>query len=132
MAKAEELAEIPLFESLEEPELEQVAPWFSNRTADEGVRICGEGASGYSFFILTKGSAVVTSDGATLGDLGPGDFFGEISMLTGSRRSATVTTTAPTQLLVMFGSDFRRLEQEQPDIAARIDEAMRRRLGTDA
>jgi CRP-like cAMP-binding protein len=132
MASAEELAGIPLFESLEESELQRLASWFSSRTADEGAHLCGEGASGYSFFILTEGSAVVTANGATLGRLGPGDFFGEISMLTGSRRSATVTTTSPAQLLVMFGSDFRQLEQAQPEIAARIEEAMRRRLGTDA
>jgi CRP-like cAMP-binding protein len=132
MAHAEELASIPLFDSLEESELQKLAPMFSSRTADEGARLCGEGASGYSFFILTEGSAVVTADGATLGDLGPGDFFGEIAMLTGSRRSATVTATSPAQLLVMFGSDFRHLEQTQPEIATRIEAAMRRRLGTDA
>jgi CRP-like cAMP-binding protein len=52
-------------------------------------------------------------------------------MLTG-RRSATVTTTSPAELLVMFGSDFRRLEQEQPEIAARIEAAMRQRLAANA
>jgi CRP-like cAMP-binding protein len=132
MANAEDLATIPLFDSLEESELQKIAPWFSSRSADEGAHLCGEGASGYSFFILTEGSAVVTADGARLGELGPGDFFGEIAMLTGSRRSATVTATSPARLLVMFGSDFRRLEQTQPEIAARIEEAMRLRLATDA
>jgi CRP-like cAMP-binding protein len=132
MANAEDLATIPLFDSLEGSELQKIAPWFSSRSADEGAHLCGEGASGYSFFILTEGSAVVTADGARLGELGPGDFFGEIAMLTGSRRSATVTATSPARLLVMFGSDFRRLEQMQPEIAARIEEAMRLRLATDA
>ena len=131
MASAEELAAIPLFESLEETDLETIAPWFSSRTADEGSRLCGEGATGYSFFVLTQGTATVTADGATLANLGPGDFFGEIAMLTG-RRSATVTTTSPAELLVMFGSDFRRLEQEQPEIAAQIEAAMRQRLATNA
>ena len=130
MASAEELATIPLFESLEESALQALAPWFSNRTADEGARLCGEGATGYSFFVLTKGTAVVTADGAALGDLGPGDFFGEVAMLTG-RRSATVTTTSPAELLVIHGSDFRQLQETQPEIATRIEEAMQQRLAAD-
>ena len=132
MASAEELATIPLFESLEEPDLQTLAPWFSSRTADVGSRLCGEGAAGYSFFVLTQGTATVKADGVTLADLGPGDFFGEVAMLTDGRRSATVTTTSPAELLVMFGSDFRQLEQEQPEIAARIEAAMRQRLATNA
>ena len=62
---------------------------------------------------------------------GPGDYFGEIAMLDGRRRSATVTTTAPARLLVMFGSEFRQLQQAQPQIADRIEETMRGRLASD-
>jgi CRP-like cAMP-binding protein len=131
MASAEELTAIPLFESLDGPDLDELGRWFTEKTADEGTLLCGEGATGYSFFILTQGSAVVTADGETLADLGPGDFFGEIAMLTG-RRSATVTATSPARLLVMFGQDFRQLEQTQPAIAARIEEALRQRLATRA
>ena len=79
-----------------------------------------------------QGTATVTADGARLADLGPGDFFGEVAMLTDGRRSATVTTTSPAELLVMFGSEFRQLEQDQPEIAARIEAAMRQRLATNA
>ena len=48
-ASAADLAGIDLFDSLEEPDLESIASWFSDETAAEGVRLCGEGASGYSF-----------------------------------------------------------------------------------
>jgi CRP-like cAMP-binding protein len=58
----------------------------------------------------------------------PGDFFGEIATLEESRRSATVTTIAAAKLLVMFGSDFRLLQEAQPGIAARIEEAVSHRL----
>ncbi len=131
MASAADLAGIDLFSSLEKPDLESIAPWFSDETAAEGVRLCGEGASGYSFFVLAEGSAVVTANGRRLAELGPGDYFGEIAMLDGRRRSATVTTTAPARLLVMFGSEFRQLQQAQPLIADRIEETMRGRLASD-
>ena len=74
---------------------------------------------------------MVTANGRRLAELGPGDYFGEIAMLDGGRRSATVTTTAPAKLLVMFGSEFRQLQQAQPQIADRIEETMRGRLASD-
>jgi CRP-like cAMP-binding protein len=128
MASASQLAAIPLFESLSTPELDELAPWFDVQIASEGVRLIGEGSSGYSFFILTQGSAAVTTGEGTLANLGPGDFFGEIAILGDGRRTATVTTTSPSQLLVMYGTEFRRLQKAQPDIAERIAEAMRQRI----
>jgi CRP-like cAMP-binding protein len=81
MVSADELAEIPLFQSLSEASLRRLAPWFEATAAGAGVRLIGEGAVGYSFFILAEGGAVVTSEDATLADLGPGDFFGEVAIL---------------------------------------------------
>jgi CRP-like cAMP-binding protein len=128
MASAAQLAAIPLFESLSTPELDELAPWFDVQIASEGVRLIGEGSSGYSFFILTQGSAAVTTGEGTLTNLGPGEFFGEIAILGDGRRTATVTTTSPSQLLVMYGTEFRRLQKAQPDIAERIAEAMGQRI----
>ena len=119
-----ELASIPLFASLSEAEREQVAGWFEPRTAAEGCTLAGEGATGYCFFVLAEGHAAVSSNGAQLATLGPGDFFGEIAILGDGRRSATVTTTTPVRLLVMFGSEFRRLQEDHPAIARQLEEAM--------
>ena len=119
-----ELASIPLFASLSEPEREQVAGWFEPRTAPEGCTLAGEGATGYCFFVLAEGHAAVSSNGAQLTTLGPGDFFGEIAILGDGRRSATVTTTTPVRLLVMFGSEFRRPREDHPAIARQLEEAM--------
>jgi CRP-like cAMP-binding protein len=124
----DELAAIPLFSSLSASDLRELVNWFDVQTISEGVRLTGEGAAGYSFFVLAKGTATVTSEGATLASLGPGDFFGEIAILGDGRRSATVTTTSPTKLFVMFGTEFRRLQDAQPEIAARIEQAMRERV----
>jgi CRP/FNR family cyclic AMP-dependent transcriptional regulator len=97
------------------------------KAVSPGVRLTGEDASGYSFFVLTEGSASVTADGTELRSLGPGDYFGEIALLDGGRRTATVTTTTPATVLVLFGTEFRRLQQSQPEIAARIEATMRER-----
>jgi len=123
-----ELSAVPLFASLSEPELREIASWFDAKDVGEGARIVGEGASGYTFFVLVEGSAVVTANGEEVGALGPGDFFGEIAILGDGRRSATVTTTAPSRVLVMFGTEFRRLQQTQPEIASRIEATMGERV----
>ena len=122
------LESMPLFSGLSPSELERVARWTEVRHADVGERLCGEGAPGYSFFVLEEGSASVTTAGEEVGALGAGDFFGEIALLGGGRRTATVTATSPVTYVAMFGSDFRRLEAELPVAADRIRQAMAERL----
>jgi voltage-gated potassium channel len=128
---AADLAAVPLFASLSDSDRTQLAVWFDATEASEGVRLTGEGAAGYSFFVLADGRAAVTFDGAEVATLGPGDFFGEIAIIGNGRRSATVTTTTPATLFVMFGTEFRQLQKTQPEIAARIEAAMTERLIVD-
>jgi len=128
MASVGDLATLSLFNTLDDDQLEELATWFHVQNAGEGVRLVGEGAPGYTFFVLTAGTAVVTSGDERLATLGPGDFFGEIAILGDGRRSATVTSTSPARLLVMFGTEFRRLETAHPEIASRITEAMAARI----
>jgi CRP-like cAMP-binding protein len=120
---ASELAAIPLFSSMSDDELAETACLFEHETVSAGVQVAGEGCTGYSFFVIADGNAVVTDDGRELSTLGPGDHFGEIALLGNGRRSATVTTTTPARLLVMFGTEFRRLERAHPEIAARLADA---------
>ena len=129
MASVEDLAGLPLFSALGHEELAELASWFHVQHAGVDVRLVGEGAPGYTFFILVEGTAAVTSEGRAVATLEPGDFFGEIAILGGGRRSATVTSTSPVRLLVMFGTEFRRLEAQRPETAERINEAMQARLG---
>ena len=93
----------------------------------EGVRLASEGAAGYSFFVLVEGSAVVTVGDETVATYAPGDFFGEMAIAGEGRRNATVTTTSPARVLTLFGTDFRRLQQARPEIAAQLESAMRQR-----
>ena len=127
MAAPDDLAGVPLFASLSEPERAQLAPWFEVRTVGEGVQLATEGASGYSFYILLEGSAVVTAEGTAVATYAPGDFFGEMAILEGGRRNATVSTTSPARVLVMFGTEFRSLQQAQPTIAAELERVTRER-----
>jgi voltage-gated potassium channel len=119
---------IPLFESLSESELAEMAQWFEVKDVSTGVRLVGEGATGCSFFIVSEGEVAVTAHGEDIASLGPGDFFGEMALLGPGRRRATVTTTSLTRVLVLFGDDFRRLEANHPGVAAKIEAAMEMRL----
>ena len=68
MPSADQLATVPLFSALSDTELQELASWFEERDVSEGVRLVGEGVSGYTFYVLTKGSAVVTAGlGVSLG-----------------------------------------------------------------
>ena len=127
MAAVNDLAALSLFRALSQAELSELAGWFDVQTVSEGVRLAGEGATGYSFYVLMEGSAVVTANDVIVATYSPGDFFGEMALLGDGRRSATVTTTAPTKLLVMFGTEFRQLQASQPAIAAVLEQAMQQR-----
>ena len=127
MASVTDLADIPLFSPLDDKQLADLSNWFHVKKADEGVKLVGEGAPGYTFFILSGGTAAVTSGEDMLATLEPGDFFGELAILGDGRRTATVTSTTPVRLLVMFGTEFRQLEAAHPQIATRIKDAMQTR-----
>jgi CRP/FNR family transcriptional regulator, cyclic AMP receptor protein len=128
MAVAEtELAAIPLFAGLDGAELEELAEWFDVQTVGAGVKLAGEGATGYSFFVITEGEVAVTSSGREVATLGAGDYFGEMAILGEGRRRATVTSTTTVRLLVMFGTEFRRLQQSYPAIATELESRMAER-----
>jgi voltage-gated potassium channel len=129
-ATAADLAGIPLFDTLEPGALEAIAPWFELEDVSSGVRLTGEGATGYSFFVLSAGAATVSIDGEEVRTLGPGDFFGELAILGDGRRTATVTTSEPCQVLVLFGTEFRRLQHEYPELAERIESGLRQAAQT--
>ena len=116
------------FTGLGHDELEPLCDWVEVASVSEGVRVAGEGAPGYSFFVIAEGNAVVSADGDELATLGAGDFFGEVAILGDGRRSATVATTSPARLFVMFGTEFRQLQEAQPEVAAQLEAAMAERV----
>ena len=128
----EDLQAVPLFVSLSNDELQVLAPLFEVQQTDVGRRLTGEGAPGYSFFVLREGTASVTVDGTEIATLDTGDVFGEAAILGNGRRTATVTTTSPARLFVLYGTEFRLMQQQFPDKAAQIEVLMRQRVGDSA
>ena len=120
----EQLAEVPLFESLSANALNAIATLSELRREDAGAVLVGEGAPGYSLFVIESGSADVSRGGETLASLGPGEFFGEMALLGDGVRIATVTAASPVSLIVMLGSDFRVFERSFPLVSAALQQAM--------
>jgi CRP-like cAMP-binding protein len=127
-ADISDLAALPLFGSLSESELAEVARWFEERKVAAGVRLVGEGATGHAFFVICDGEVAVTAEGVEIATLRAGDFFGELALLGAGRRNATVTTAVPSRLLVLFGDDFTRLRETYPAVGEELDRAVERRL----
>jgi CRP-like cAMP-binding protein len=124
------LKTVPLFASLSRKELEQVAQWAEEVDVREGESVVGQDAFGYEFFVIEDGHADVVQDGRQIRTLGPGDFFGEIALLESDRRTASVVARSPMRLVVLHRREFRHIQHEMPDVAAKIEEAIRERFRT--
>jgi CRP-like cAMP-binding protein len=105
----EQLRTVPLFRDFSDEELGHVAQMTKRVEFPEGKTVANQGETGVGFHLIIEGSADVIQDGTTIGRLKPGDYFGEISLIDGGTRSATVTTTAPTTTLSIAAWDFSRL-----------------------
>jgi CRP/FNR family transcriptional regulator, cyclic AMP receptor protein len=122
------LADVRLFSSLSRSDLDKLAGWTDEVRVPEGSELATEGSLAHEFFVIEDGTAEVRKGGDVIGELGPGDFFGEIGLLETERRTATVVATRPLTVIVMFKRDFRQMESEMPDVADRIRAAIRARL----
>ena len=118
-----ELAAVPLFQAVDPDHLPSIAAWLEVEQFPAGHRLTREGAAGYAFFILRDGRALVTVGDDDVSTLGPGDYFGELSLLGEGRRTATVTATTPVTVWSMFGTRFRELQQSEPEVAATLEAA---------
>jgi CRP-like cAMP-binding protein len=130
--KVELLKRIPLFAECTKAELIEVAISSDEREAAEGDRLTEEGRRGREFFILVEGAVAVRRGERKLADLGPGDWFGEIAILTYKPRTATVTATSPVRLLVISDRAFRRVVETTPWIALKVLRSVAGRLDHDA
>ena len=122
------LRDVPFFADLGKWELAQVGQWTDEVEVEAGTVLGRQGSVAYEFFVILDGAAEVVVDGAHVADLGPGDFFGEIGLLERARRTATVIASTRMRLIVVFGREFRAMERELPQVAARVREAIAERL----
>jgi CRP/FNR family cyclic AMP-dependent transcriptional regulator len=128
LVTSSDLATTALFAGLDEPSRRVVAEWLEVDAVLPGHHLTHEDTMGYAFYVLHQGTADVFVNGKVVRTLGPGDFFGEISILGDGRQTATVTVTSPATVWTMFGTRFRQLQQEHPEIAAAIEKVASERL----
>lgn len=131
-AKAELIKGVPLFAECSKKELTEVAGIADEIDLREGKELTTQGKPGREFFVLVDGSADVKKGNRRINQLGPGDFFGEISLIKESPRTATVVATSPVRALVITDRSFRSLLQHQPQIQGKVMSALAARLGPDA
>jgi CRP-like cAMP-binding protein len=124
------LAKIPLFDGLSKRQLEDVAKAADEVTALAGTRLATRGETGNEMYVIVAGEAVVqTGDGRNV-RLGPGDFFGEMSLVDGGPRSATVDAATDLQLLALGRREFWGLLDQAPTLVRKIMAVLSRRLRT--
>jgi CRP/FNR family transcriptional regulator len=127
------LRRVPLFSELSGSELERISQVAVPRSYPADTRVFHEGDPGDACYIVRDGSCRVTREhpdgrAITLATLGPGAIFGELAMLDGERRSASVEATESTELLALPAGDMRRLIREHAEMAEKLVIALTRRL----
>jgi CRP-like cAMP-binding protein len=131
-AKIELIQRVPLFSRCTKKELAAIASLADEVSVGAGTNLTREGATGREFVVIAEGAAEVTKDGRTINRLKTGDFVGEIALLSGKPRTATVTTTEDSRVLVLTDRAFRRLTREVPSVQASILTALSERLHADS
>jgi len=127
-ASSDVLKQVPLFASLDDRELEQIAATMRERRFAAGTTVTEEGAGGAGFFVIESGEADVTVEGNPRGSIRPGDYFGEIALLTGSDRTATIVAKTDMVCWGMTPWDFRPLVESNSTIAWKLLTAMADKL----
>ena len=131
-AKVELLKSVPLFAGCSKTELRRLAATADEIDVRDGYVLMREGRPGREFFVLIEGSVQVTRGEKKLSELGPGDWFGEIALLTKIPRTASVVATSAVRALVVTDRAFRQLVETMPSIAIKVLASLGDRLAADA
>ena len=130
MTTTDVLRGVPLFSGMTDRAIEAIAGLTSEAAFSSGETLVRQGDPGETFIILVDGTAVVERDGRRIAELARGDFLGEISLIDGGPRTATVTASAPISALVVEHAAFRRLVEDfgavRYDIVSALAEQIRR------
>jgi cAMP-dependent protein kinase regulator len=121
------LRSVPLFASLSSDERRAIAQHADEIEVPEGTELVRQGEFAYEFFVLEEGTAEVMRDGERVAELGPGDFLGEMGIVSKAVRNATVVTTSPTRAIVMTEQAFRSMRTLNPAVAEQITAAVEER-----
>jgi CRP-like cAMP-binding protein len=127
-APLEVLQRVPLLKGLNEKSLKNLSNEFTERKFSEGQELTAEGAGGAGFFVIESGSATVSVDGVDRRTLGPGDYYGEIALIDGGVRTATITATSEGAAWGLTRWQFKPLLEQHGEIAWPLLESMARRI----
>ncbi len=115
-----DLAEIGIFSELSKRELKSVARLMTELELKDGATLTRQGEPGREFMIISSGTAKVEIDGVTVAHLGPGDFLGELAVISGTPRTATVTATSPMVVEILNRREFMSLLDESANLGRKI------------
>jgi CRP/FNR family transcriptional regulator, cyclic AMP receptor protein len=119
---------VPMFAGMTDPSFEAIASVASEVTFAAGEDLVRQGEAGTAFYIIVAGRARVSRDGATLRELGPGDFLGEIALVDGRPRTATVAAIEVIYALTVTREDFLDLLERLPVFRLEILNALTQRI----
>ncbi len=122
------LQKVPLLRDLSRKQLDQIARLADEIEVPAGKRLATTGERGLELFVIVEGDATVSARGGRTVRLGPGDFFGEMSLLDGEPRSATVEAASNMRLLVVGRREFWQLLTAAPPLVLKIMSALSRRV----
>ena len=131
-SKIDALSRVPLFAKCSRHELEFLITRTDEVEVESGRTLITQGNAGDTFYVLLDGEATVEVDGHKRPALGPGSFFGEISMLDRGPATATVVTTTPARLMVMSHAQFRDAIKANEHLLLQVMRAMPERLRRDS
>jgi CRP/FNR family transcriptional regulator, cyclic AMP receptor protein len=121
------LHNVPLFSGCNKKELRSIAALGAPVSAPEGTKLTEQGKPGFEFFLMVEGKAKCLIDGKVVAKFGPGDFFGEMSLLDRGPRHATVVADGPCEVLVLDGREFSSLLDTSPTIMRKMLVALAQR-----
>jgi CRP-like cAMP-binding protein len=122
------LGQVPLFAGLSRRHLKKLAEHADEIDFDEREKMVEAGQAGGSFYVILEGEARVVHGSKVIARLGPGEFFGEISLLDGGPRTATVIAETPVRAVRVFKSSFDKVVTQEPGVASKILAVVARRL----
>jgi CRP-like cAMP-binding protein len=122
------LRRVPLLEGLADDDLAQLATRFRERVYDAGAPVVSRGSSGAGFFVIAEGEATVGAVERPAARLGRHDFFGEVALIDGGRRSADITATTNMRCWGISQGEFRTFVKQHPEVAWALLEVLVARL----
>ena len=126
--RSDVLRRVPLFYGMTDTAVDAIAGLATEESYRPGTTLVRQGEPGETFIVIATGSASVEAGGVTVRTLGVGDFLGEISLIDGGPRTATVTALEPVEALVISRDGFERLMADFPVIRLDVLQALTQRI----